>query len=115
MKSKIFAVVGTGLICIVGGGCRRSDVKTPIRTPTSPAPGGSIEEIHHIVFLIKENRTFDHYFGTFPGADGATKGTTSAGRTIPLEQAPDETPWDIGHSWRDALIAINNGKMNKFD
>lgn len=27
--------------------------------------------IKHIVFFIKENRTFDNYFGTYPGADGA--------------------------------------------
>jgi len=77
--------------------------------------GEGIEKIQHIVFLIKENRTFDHYFGTFPGADGATSGRTSAGTTVRLAHAPDETPWDIGHSWRDALIAMNNGKMNKFD
>src|SRR4051794_18989456 len=30
--------------------------------------------IKHIVFLVKENHTFDNYFGTFPGADGATTG-----------------------------------------
>src|SRR5262249_29119013 len=30
--------------------------------------------IKHVVFVIKENRTFDTYFGRFPGADGATTG-----------------------------------------
>jgi phospholipase C len=24
--------------------------------------------IEHVVFIIKENRSFDSYFGTFPGA-----------------------------------------------
>ena len=28
--------------------------------------------IQHIVLIIKENHTFDNYFGTFPGANGAT-------------------------------------------
>jgi phospholipase C len=65
--------------------------------------------------LIKENRSFDHYFGTFPGADGATSGKDSLGKAIPLGQAPDETPYDLGHSWRDALIAIDGGGMGKFD
>jgi phospholipase C len=32
-------------------------------------------KIKHIVFLVKENRTFDTLFGTFPGANGATQGT----------------------------------------
>ncbi len=34
---------------------------------------------------------------------------------MPLLRAPDETPYDIGHSWRDAAIAIDGGRMSKFD
>ena len=30
--------------------------------------------IHHVVIIVKENHTFDNYFGTYPGADGATRG-----------------------------------------
>ncbi len=67
------------------------------------------------MFLIKENRSFDHYFGNFPGAEGATSGKTSLGNVVPLTHAPDETPYDIGHSWKDALISIDNGKMDHFD
>ncbi|HJS27243.1 MAG TPA: alkaline phosphatase family protein [Actinomycetota bacterium] len=26
--------------------------------------------LEHLVFIVQENRSFDHYFGTFPGADG---------------------------------------------
>ena len=26
--------------------------------------------IEHVVMIIKENHTFDNYFGTFPGAEG---------------------------------------------
>ena len=32
--------------------------------------------IEHVVFLVKENRSFDHYFGRYPGVDGATEGGT---------------------------------------
>ncbi len=28
--------------------------------------------IQHVVLIIKENHCFDNYFGTFPGANGAT-------------------------------------------
>ncbi len=28
------------------------------------------KKIQHIVVIMQENRSFDHYFGTFPGADG---------------------------------------------
>ena len=26
--------------------------------------------IQHVIVIIQENRSFDHYFGTFPGAEG---------------------------------------------
>ena len=31
---------------------------------------GSIHDIKHVVILMQENRSFDEYFGTFPGASG---------------------------------------------
>jgi phospholipase C len=70
--------------------------------------------IQHIVFMIKENRTFDNYFGTFPGADGATSCTISTGQTIPLGHTPDQVR-DMGHNWDDAVLAMDGGKMDKFD
>jgi phospholipase C len=33
-------------------------------------PGKGIENLNHLVFIVMENRSFDHYFGTYPGADG---------------------------------------------
>lgn len=80
----------------------------------SPSAAG-IEKIQHIVFIIKENRTFDNYFGTFPGADGATSGAISTGRVIPLGHLPDKTPRDISHSFNAAVTAMDGGKMDKFD
>src|ERR1700730_14993102 len=65
------------------------------RTSTRIEPAAGIEKIQHIVFIIKENRTFDNYFGTFPGADGATTGVISTGQVRPLGHLPDKTPRDI--------------------
>ena len=81
----------------------------------SPAGGVGFEKIQKIIFIIKENRSFDHYFGTFPGADGATSGKTSDGQRVPLEHSPDITPYDIGHSYDDAILAMHEGKMDGFD
>src|SRR5258708_23295983 len=74
-----------------------------------------MNKIKHIVFIIKENRTFDNYFGTFPGADGATSGTISTGQTIRLGRTPDKTPRDIAHSFQAATTAVDGGKMDRFD
>jgi len=74
-----------------------------------------MNRIRHIVIIVKENRTFDNYFGTFPGADGATTGVIHTGETVTLGQTPDRTPHDIDHSFQAAVKAINGGLMNQFD
>src|SRR5439155_4216407 len=35
--------------------------------------------IKHVIFIVKENRSFDQYFGLFPGANGTTVGMTRDG------------------------------------
>jgi phospholipase C len=71
-------------------------------------------KLRHVVFLVKENRTFDHLFGTFPGADGATEGKTCDGAVVPLRRASDDSPGP-NHSFTAALMSINGGEMNCFD
>jgi phospholipase C len=87
---------------------------SPSTDPT-PSPTPERIPIKHVVFIVKENRTFDHFFGTYPGADGATEGQTIDGRTIPLRPAPDVHPHDIQHSFAAGLYSINGGKMNGYD
>ena len=82
--------------------------------PNGVAPAG-LTNLKHFVFIIKENRTFDNYFGTFPGADGATSGLVSSGQTIPLGRTPDQTPYDLGHAWASSIGAVDGGKMDGFD
>ena len=45
--------------------------------PTAHAgeAGNSVFKIKHVVVVMQENRSFDHYFGTFPGANGFPEGT----------------------------------------
>ena len=39
--------------------------------PTKRArPPVGIHKIKHVIVIMQENRSFDSYFGTFPGADG---------------------------------------------
>ncbi|HET7482569.1 MAG TPA: alkaline phosphatase family protein, partial [Actinomycetota bacterium] len=71
--------------------------------------------IRHVIYIIKENRTFDNYFGSYPGADGATSGKLSNGDTIQLAPAPDVYKHDLGHEFTDALTAIDGGRMDAFD
>src|SRR5580704_3256427 len=41
--------------------------------PPLPVPPG-LQKIQHFVFIMQENRSFDHYFGTYPGAEGIPPG-----------------------------------------
>jgi phospholipase C len=44
---------------------------TTVGTVSTPgATDAAIHKIRHVVIIMQENRSFDSYFGTFPGADG---------------------------------------------
>ena len=43
----------------------------PAGTQRKPAKApAAIHKIKHVIVIMQENRSFDHYFGTYPGADG---------------------------------------------
>src|SRR5439155_9837036 len=77
--------------------------------PPLPSP------IQHVVIISKENRSFDSYFGQFPGADGATTAMKSDGTVVPLVDTPEPFPNDIGHANGDFVRAYDDGKMDGFD
>ena len=95
-------------------------------SPTTTAPPPPIEPgkspIKHVIFLVKENHSFDNYFGRYPGAEGATRGKTldcdngnAPGPTVELTPAPYNYPHDLGHAFAPGLTAINGGAMNGFN
>ena len=96
---------------------RRSRVRERNREPrqtTSAKAYAARRRLRHVVFIIKENRTFDHLFGRFPGADGATKGVTCDGTVVPLAEAANKAGSPL-HSFAAGITAINGGAMNCFD
>ena len=111
------------VVCVAGGAIRPAQsaaqqhipVLPGARTPRQAQLAGFRSRIQHIVFLIKENRSFDMYFGTFPGADGATTATISTGERMTLRHGLDRMSRDVGHDWEDARVAMHNGAMDRFD
>lgn len=97
------------------GGEQRDPLARGTVTPRAP--------IEHVVFMVKENRTFDSYFGSYPGAEGASRGETlrctqdgcRPGPTVPLKPAPDVIDHDITHGFQSGMYAINGGEMNGFN
>ena len=98
----------------------RTPIPGPAQPSQEPAVAASERQVHlarqrieHVVFLIKENRTFDHMFGRFPGANGTTSGFTCNGRRVPLRPASNFLYGPL-HSFEGGLLAINGGRMNCF-
>jgi phospholipase C len=79
------------------------------------APHTAKFPVKNVVFFVKENRTFDNYFGKFPGANGAMSGQLCDGGTVPLAPMLDRSSPDISHAWAAAMTAYNDGGMNCFD
>jgi phospholipase C len=108
------------------------DDPSGIGAPPSPA---RLSDIDHIIVLMKENRAFDHYFGTLAGVRGFDDPTAlplPGGRDVfhqPDEQHPDRyvLPFrldtkrtgaqrlhDLSHSFRALHGCWNRGAMDGF-
>src|SRR5437899_11178338 len=96
-----------------------------------PAPSGrrsdrveaGIHKIRHVVVVVQENRSFDSYFGTYPGADGIPMqgGVPTVCVPDPASGACVKPFHDRGtfngggpHTWRNSIIDVNGGKMDGF-
>jgi phospholipase C len=105
---------------LFAGGCTNgSGVQAGI---AAHAPKG-IEKIDHVIMIVMENRSFDHYFGTYPGADGIPMkdGVPTVCNPNPLQgecQTPYHDPYLVNdggpHTEADAIRDKNGGKMNGF-
>lgn len=69
--------------------------------------------IKHVVFIVKENRSFDNMYGRFPGANGASAGS-DRGKTRMLTPAVDKTRADFPHDYDVSVASINGGRMDGF-
>jgi phospholipase C len=81
-------------------------------------PLTGIHKIQHIVVIMQENRSFDSYFGTYPGADGIPKHVCVPDPLHGGCQRPyhDHRAVNFGgpHDHRDAVKDVNAGGMNGF-
>jgi phospholipase C len=107
-------------------------------TRTAPIPAG-IRKIKHVVIIMQENRSFDSYFGTYPGADGIPGVAGNPGKPpcVPNPLAKHKQPLPLGgstegsacvapfhdqydsneggpHGISNSLADVNRGAMNGF-
>jgi phospholipase C len=88
--------------------------------PIDPSKG--IDNINHLVFIVMENRSFDEYFGTYPGADGIPMKNGKPTVCQPMPGGGCAYPYhdnnfiDQGgpHGHKASVMDYNNGKMDGF-
>jgi phospholipase C len=87
------------------------------------ATRGGIHKIRHVVIIMQENRSFDSYFGTYPGADGIPMkdGVPTVCNRDPkthkcVKPYHDRSDRNAGgpHDTIDAIRDISHGKMDGF-
>jgi phospholipase C len=109
----------------------------PVRAALAAEPPrrSALCDIEHVVLLMQENRSFDHYFGAMPGVCGfgdAEAITLPSGRSVfhqPYPQHPDgfllpfrldtrktsaQSIRSTGHSWEVQHSAWNQGRMDNW-
>lgn len=97
------------------------------------APGSTFYDAEHIVFLMQENRSFDHMFGKMRGVRGFNdpraktlsnqdkvwlqrdeKGNAFAPFHIDIQKTKVTWQGGLPHSWSDQVAARNKGKYDRW-
>lgn len=121
----------------VGGAAALSLLPPSVQKAVAAGPPrrGSIRDIEHVVLLMQENRSFDHYFGTLSGVRGfgdPQARILSTGRSV-FYQPDDVNPEgyllpfhldttsssaqaipSTSHAWAVQHRAWNNGEMDQW-
>jgi phospholipase C len=88
---------------------------------TSALPPPETAGFEHVVVVMMENRSFDHFFGWLPGGNGRQAGlnySDSSGTSHPTHYLPPDYQGcgfnDPGHSYTQGRIQYDNGKCDGF-
>jgi phospholipase C len=123
---RVRAVVGVGLLSVIA----LASWSVPAwngaagATPTALTAGTPVSPITHIVFIAKENRSFDSYFGAFPDPGNDIDGSTTAScysktnpsnvTTFTMPATSDPMPQDVSHAPSSFNTAYHAGAMDGF-
>jgi phospholipase C len=111
-------------------GCGGGSISLP-SFPTVPPVCSKLTDIEHVVIFIAENRSFDHYFGSYRGVHGFSDQSTAfeqpypanvtnspIGELLPFHLDTSTTnaacTHDITHDWVSQHGSWNNGAMDGF-
>ena len=111
-----FGVAGLGVTAAGAG------IEALLARAAEAAPRhGSLKDIQHVVIVMQENRSFDHYFGTLSGVRGfsdprarATFFQKDGGTTVHPFHLPKQCLPDLTHEWGAQHQSWDGGRMDGF-
>jgi len=127
MKPVAFALLAALVFLAASAGaespasCPFGPGALPVDTLPPGAPHGTAIPINHVVVLMQENRSFDHYFARLHGRD-IDRAPRHATNPDPLGGAPVEAfhqtdyceAADLDHGWNGTHLEWNDGAMDGF-
>ncbi len=130
------AATGLGALAAACGQSASPSTSTVARSATVPPAGSDIGAVEHVIFLMMENRSFDHYYGTYPGVRGfddhpvgdlgpfsqpwqAPGDVSASSRLLPFHLDTVHTDiadctFDLTHAWGPQHQCRNDGTMDAF-
>jgi phospholipase C len=121
-RPRLLIGIATMLVIVVGLFTFVSGRFPPIVGGAGGA-GNGIHKIKHVIVIMQENRSFDNYFGTFPGVDGIpmTNGVPTTCNPDPVHHTcvmpyvdHDDVTQGGPHSAGQAKSDTDGGKMDGF-
>ena len=112
-----------------GAAALAADPLVRVASAIGPPPG-KLTDIEHVIILTQENRSFDHYFGTYSGVEGLGTAAAKAvyeqegyaaegfgGKLLPFRLTSNNIAQcfpDITHSWVPQHNSWDGGAMDNF-
>ncbi|MFZ0575382.1 MAG: alkaline phosphatase family protein [Candidatus Cybelea sp.] len=125
IRVTVFAFLAVAAALTAGCETSSNPPQAPGEMRLYSRSGSSASPIQHVVLMIQENRSFNDFFATYPGADGTTTGQAQSdpscspsidGGSIALTEMPLDLSQDMNHTWKTGYsIAYDGGKMDAFD
>jgi phospholipase C len=116
---KRAAIAGGAVVAAGAGGfgidrlLTRGSGLSPVPSPY-PTAVDTRWPIKRVVYVMLENRSFNHMFAGYPGARNTSRVGLIDNKEVPLVPAPEWLPADLPHDRSAALHDVNGGKMDGF-
>jgi len=120
---RVGRVAAFAACVVVVGALAAASVARPGTSVVQDIPPLGIHKIRHVIVIMQENRSFDSYFGTYPGADGIPMKNGEPTACLPdtrhrpcVRPFVDHADSNAGgpHGAPYAVAVINHGHMDGF-